>query len=32
LARLQNGRFEITIDGDLFKTVLMLEKWEEEAA
>jgi signal transduction histidine kinase len=32
LARLQNGRFEITIDGDLFKTVLMLEKWKEEAA
>jgi signal transduction histidine kinase len=32
LARLQNGRFEPKIDGDLFKAVLLLERWKEEAA
>ncbi|MDR1571379.1 MAG: HAMP domain-containing histidine kinase [Clostridiales Family XIII bacterium] len=31
LARLQNGWFELKIDGDLFKAVLMLEKWPEAA-
>jgi signal transduction histidine kinase len=30
LARLQNGWFEIKIDGDLFKAVLMLETWKED--
>jgi signal transduction histidine kinase len=32
LTRLQNGCFEIKIDGDLFKVVLTLERWEEAAA
>jgi signal transduction histidine kinase len=32
LARLQNGWFEVKIDGDLFKAVLMLETWKEPAA
>jgi signal transduction histidine kinase len=32
LARLQNGLFELKIDGDLFKAVLTLEKWREAAA
>ncbi|MDR2296518.1 MAG: HAMP domain-containing histidine kinase, partial [Clostridiales Family XIII bacterium] len=31
LARLQNGLFELKIDGDLFKAVLLLERWEEAA-
>jgi signal transduction histidine kinase len=31
LAKLQNGWFEVKIDGDLFKAVLMLEKWKEES-
>jgi signal transduction histidine kinase len=29
LVRLQGGRFEIVIDGDLFKTVTVLEAWED---
>jgi signal transduction histidine kinase len=29
LAKLQNGWFELKIDGDLFKATLMLEKWQE---
>ncbi|MDR1440364.1 MAG: hypothetical protein LBJ10_10320, partial [Clostridiales bacterium] len=31
LARLQNGRLEIKIDGDLFKCALTLERWEDGA-
>ncbi|QOX64284.1 HAMP domain-containing histidine kinase [Anoxybacterium hadale] len=30
LVRLQNGRFDIKIDGDLFKAVVMLEPWTSE--
>lgn len=32
LVRLQNGWFEIKIDGDLFKAVVMLEAYREETA
>jgi hypothetical protein len=30
--RLMGGRFEITIDGDLFKTTVMIETWREGSA
>lgn len=32
LMRLQNGRFDIKIDGDLFKAVVTLEPWTSEMA
>jgi hypothetical protein len=28
--RSMGGRFDVTIDGDLFKTTVMVETWSEE--